>query len=447
MKKVALLLAVVMLMSIVSVPGMGETAQVTVKATVKPIIEVDGLQFKDLNNNGSLDVYEDWRADIEDRVTNLMEQMTLDEKVALLFHTNTGGQYSPPYPRTDDFINGQSETVDINGTSYMPMWYSINVLGCTTYLDNNTGVPQEQAAFHNTVQEIAEGARLGVPVTFTCDREYNTWGSMVDMAHSAFGVAHDKELLSKLVSIYAKEMRAIGFHVVLHSYGVEIGSWYGEEPEYLADMTAAETIAIENQNLAACTKHFIARGGRSSYDFARSLGDMWESYMVPWKAVVDAGTSWVMTNNGAGLSHTVNTDYDAPTIAYLRNELGFDGVVCTDWGSIGGYFPASGVTVDGVDLSMQNLGELYTLLLSNGVDLFGNEAAVKGTEIIENPWNGGKLVNFPDILTAAVEDGICSIELVDRAAKRILRSKFDLGLFENPYSDIQQVLELACSAE
>lgn len=84
------------------------------------IIEVDGFKFKDLNNNGSLDVYEDWRADVEDRITDLLSQMTLDEKVALLFHTNTGGQFSPPYPITEEFITSRDELIEINGKSTCP---------------------------------------------------------------------------------------------------------------------------------------------------------------------------------------------------------------------------------------------------------------------------------------------------------------------------------------
>lgn len=411
------------------------------------IIEVDGFKFKDLNNNGSLDVYEDWRADVEDRITDLLSQMTLDEKVALLFHTNTGGQFSPPYPITEEFITSRDELIEINGKKYMPMWYAINVLGCTHYLDNISGAPQEQATIRNIFQGYAEQTRLGVPITFSSDREYNTWGSMVDMAHYAFGTAGDKELLEELVSIYAKEMRAMGFHVLLHSYGVEIGSWYGDNPNYIAEMAAAETEAIEQQGIAACTKHFIARGGRSTFADARSVAQLYENWMVPWQAVIDAGTSWIMTNTGNGLTNTVMVDYDRPTMEYLRETLGFDGVVVTDWGSVNGYKTRTGVTVDGVDLETLTLAERYVMLLENGVDQFGTEAAIKGTIIPEECWNGSKMVGFPDVLTQAVKDGLCNEELINTSARRILRTKFNYGLFENPYTDPQEVLEMVASDE
>ena len=68
--------------------------QPEIGATLKEIIEVDGLYFKDLNANGELDPYEDWRLDTEDRITDLYNQMTLDEKVALLYHPNTCGDPS-----------------------------------------------------------------------------------------------------------------------------------------------------------------------------------------------------------------------------------------------------------------------------------------------------------------------------------------------------------------
>lgn len=182
MRKLSLFLAIMMVWTVAfSGLASAETAaaetQVKLVATVKNIIEVDGLQFKDLNGNGQLDVYEDWRADIEDRVTDLMSQMTLKEKTMLLYHIctcsdNTGVDFSNP-----DTLYLQEGTYD---GSHYSMWYHINVFGITHYLDNSNGTPDEQVYAHNEMQSMAEATRLGIPVTFSSDREYNAWGGYID---------------------------------------------------------------------------------------------------------------------------------------------------------------------------------------------------------------------------------------------------------------------------
>ena len=92
-KRISLLLAVLVLLSVIGLPTLAsaEHVQPELNARVKKMIEVDGYQFKDLNGNGALDVYEDWRADIEDRITDLYSQMTLKEKAAMFIHPNTCG--------------------------------------------------------------------------------------------------------------------------------------------------------------------------------------------------------------------------------------------------------------------------------------------------------------------------------------------------------------------
>ena len=100
MRKLAWLLALMLALTSLSVPALA-AEQPEIVATVKNVITVDGLQFKDLNGNGKLDVYEDWRADTEDRITDLLSQMTLKEKTMLLYHIctcsdNSGVDFSNP---------------------------------------------------------------------------------------------------------------------------------------------------------------------------------------------------------------------------------------------------------------------------------------------------------------------------------------------------------------
>ena len=206
-----------------------EVVQADIEARGKEIIEVDGLQFKDLNSNGTLDIYEDWRQDTEDRITDLLSQMTLEEKVGLLFHCMTAGQFSPTYPMDDQFLYEQNcpfeaDILDGRYTEGYSVWYYVNEYNITHFLDDATGTPQELSEYHNKAQQIAEESRLGIPITFSANREYNAWGSYIDMPHTAFGTTNDLELSKQLWEIYSQEMKAIGYHLTLNPYGVELGS-------------------------------------------------------------------------------------------------------------------------------------------------------------------------------------------------------------------------------
>lgn len=460
MKKFSLLLAIVMLFSTVAMPSLAEETyvipnpeiiwvegtdtQAALSSTTKNIIEVDGLKFRDLNGNGSLDVYEDWRADIEDRITDLLSQLTLDEEVGLLMHANSGGTFSPLYPKTEAWMYSHEAEIEVNGTKYVPMWYLITEDHVNHYLDNNAGTPQEQTIYHNALQQIGEETRLGIPVTFSCDREWNTWGSMINMPYAAFGYAHDKELLVELVTMYAKEMKAIGYQMVLHPYGVELGGWYGEDPTLVSDMIAAEVKAIEEAGVDTCTKHYIARGGRTSFEAARSEAQLVDNWMVPWKAAIEAGTDFIMINEGAGLSNDVWVQFDKASMDYLRNDLGYEGVIMSDWPIILGGVNR-GTVGGGKDISYMSVGELYTMMLEYGMDQFGEDSIGRGLDT-SIPTNDASC-NWPDTLIECVENGTCDVELIHTAARRILRAKFKCGLFENPYCDVDAALELIASDE
>lgn len=484
MKKLSLMLAVVMLMTCVSgavaeqqhfnaatttaltdpttfnkpyavneviVEADETTGQVRLEARTKEIIEVDGLKFKDLNGNGQLDIYEDWRQDIDARVNDLLSQMTIDEEIGLLWHASTGGTFTSMYPYTEDWLYSNEPTyTDQDGNCYVPMYHSIISDNVTTYLHNVNGTPDTLIYENNAFQEIAESARLGVPVVLSCDRSYNTWAGMVNMPNYAFGIAHDEELLYDMVAQYAAEERAIGFHVPFHSYGVEIGSWYGDDVNYIARMVGIETKAYQENGVNACTKHFMARGGRSSYAGAKSAANLLDSWLVGWKsAVIDNGSGWVMLNNGH-LLNDCNVCYDSESMAILREQVGYDGCVVTDWPMWMQSPSASGTTPEGVDLSQCSVGELYAIILNADVDQVGcffmvePDVTTEYEDIIAR-YPGMMQPMWPETIKEQMEAGNLTQETVDKHARRVLRNKFELGLFEDPYSDLGEALELAAS--
>lgn len=427
------------------------TGQPRLEARTKSIIEADGLKFKDLNGNGQLDVYEDWRQDVDARVDDLLSQMTLDEEIGLLWHASTGGTFTSMYPYTEDWLYSNEPTyTDQDGNCYVPMYHSIISDNVTTYLHNVNGTPDTLIYENNAFQEIAESARLGVPVVLSCDRSYNTWAGMVNMPNYAFGIAHDEELLYDMVAQYAKEERAIGFHVPFHSYGVEIGSWYGDDVNYIAKMVGTETKAYQENGVNACTKHFVARGGRSSYAGAKSPANLVDSWLVGWKsAVIDNGSGWVMLNNGK-MMNDCNVCYDSESMAVLRQTLGYDGCVVTDWPMWMQSPSASGVTPEGLDLSTASVGELYATIFNADVDQVGcffmvePDVTTEYEDIIAH-YPGMMQPMWPETIKEQMESGNLTQETIDRHAKRVLRNKFELGLFEDPYANLEEALELCAS--
>ncbi len=415
------------------------------------ILDVDGLKFKDLNKNGQLDKYEDWRVDIEDRITDLYSQLNVAEKAALFIHVNTCGN-----PAGVDFadernmwemncpfdVPAEGEVVEgpVTGGSYS-MWYYINEYNITHFLSNDNGDAVMQTSFHNDMQQIGEETRLGMPITISNDRQYNAWGGMVDTAHDAFGTANDVELGKKLWEQYSKESRAVGIHVVLHPYGQEIGSWNGEDPLYAGTMAKAEIEAIQVEDgVYACAKHFIARGGDAAYSDAASDAKTVDNWMTAWKLALESNPKWLMTNGySTGLYDGVHVDFDKKTMSYLRDTLGYDGVVLSDWGAQGAD-NAGGITEDGLDLLTLTIPERYAYTINLGLDQIGAPAAGRD---VDNPGFTADV----GAVQIAIETGLITEARVEETARRVLRTKFEMGLFENPYCDPAEALKIAASPE
>ncbi len=388
---------------------------------VTPILEVDGLKFKDMNKNGTLDVYEDWRVDTDARIADLIAQMTPEEEVGLLFCVNT-------------------QLVD---AVKMVQEYAL-----TCQLFNLNGTPETITNTLNNLQAAAEAERLAVPMVITSDREYNAFGGYIDKAHDAFGTANDPDLAYELACYYGKAMRAVGIHVTFEPYANEIGAQYGENPEYIASIVHEEIRGLEENGLASCTKHWIGRGGDSSFGKARSVAQNFDNWMVGWTAALSAGSEWVMTNcGGTGISNTVDVKWDKATMSYLRDTLGFEGVVVSDWWALGGgpNNPGrmTGITSEGVDLGQQTIGWLYNDALENGTDMFGSGSMIRDY----SDWESSPSSNYPQAIIDGLTTGEVEKANVDQAATRILRFKFNKGLFENPYCDVDAAVELCASAE
>ena len=481
MKKTALLMALIMLFSCMSLQAFAEESVIKESASGFYYIEangdqprlsaasrekffqVDGLWFKDMNGNSTLDVYEDWRQDTEARVSDLLSKMTLQQKAGSLIFSGIAGKNgivvtdlsgdlsSGSGVNQVSYIGVDSEAmkshevvINVNDVNYCPMPFQVQDMYVTTYIAALTGTPKDQLDLLNAIQKLGEDTELGIPIVFSGDRTYNTWGGMIDAAHYALSISHDEELVYNLLSEYAKESVAIGYHQVFHGYGNEIGSWYGDNPSYIAKMSAIETRAYEDNGFNSHSKHFIARGGRNAYVNAKSPADLIDSWKIGWKAVVDAGTQWIMTNNNVGVTPGLQGYMDKETYKILREELGYDGIVCLDWPlDIDRMMGLTGITTDGIDVSTLSAEERYALILNVGVDMFSACGVIPGTDTTVYP-SSGLFRALPDLIVNAQEHGL--IDNLDQHVARVLRNKFSLGIFENPYRDWEEALALISPA-
>ena len=395
---------------------------------VTPILDIDGLQFKDMNKNGELDVYEDWREDTETRVWDLIGQLTPEEEAGLHFC----GQPEPIY--------NARPTIE----SYYLYCILFNLNGSPVTVVNNL----------NQVQVVSEEQRLGIPMTFASDREFNAFGGYIDKAHEAFGSANDPDLAYQLGYIYGQSMVAVGIHVTFEPFANEIGAQYGENPEHIASIVSAEIKGLEDAGFASCTKHWVARGGDSSFADARSLAQNIDNWMVGWKAaLIDGGAEWVMTNcAGKGFSNTTDPKWDSETMGYLRNELGFNGVVVTDWWPLNATTNEDEITLEGVKLADQTIEWLYARAIELGTDVFGTRGfddAQSTDDLVARGLSRGN--NHPFLLANAFTGGTMeemgNVDAYHESTARVLRFKFNKGLFENPYRVPEEALAIVASPE
>lgn len=412
--------------NIISKTTKAENIQPEITAEVAKIIKVDNHKFKDLNKNGTLDTYEDWRQPVEMRIDDLLSRMTLPEKIGQMFHPR---MYTPESGKIDDTV------VIYKKELYSPAMANrmILQLHITHFLNNGYSSPSKMAIWTNHIQKIAEGARLGIPVIFFGDPR---WEPVLPIGLAA---TRDADLVERFGRASAQRYRAIGFHEGHKLYlGVateprwgRLSSTLGEDATLCAELVNAYIKGCQGDELGKDSMIFFAvifpGGGpqKDGMDPHREKGkDMiypgnnLDYHLIPWKSAINRGIWKVMPyygiprcldNVGANYSHAIIT-------GLLRKKLGYDRLICTDWGMFKrpwGLKEKLGHT--------PSRKEMTTLLLKAGVDQIG-------------VWTN-KNVDQIDTCLELVNEGIISKQQIDDSIRRIMINKFKLGLFENPYVD------------
>lgn len=438
--------------------------QPTLEARKVQIIEKDGYQFKDLNKNGELDAYEDWRLPMQDRINDLVSQMTLEEKIGLMFHPNIAvpadGKvvYDAQAALSQEAYAGPIGPGGNNqgamGQGQMRVGADVKTFieqrHFRSILNNGIAEPKLFAQWSNTMQEYAEASRLGIPIMFSSDPRHGaTLGAHVSgkqyfsqwpSKEGQVGItaARDRDIVEKFGEAVAEEYRAVGLHMIL---GPQIDvitepRWsrnmgcFSEDADLTIEMMEAFMEGAQGDNVGpdkvlVHLKHWPGanphEGGKGN--FTVYPGNNVDYHLKPFKAGIAKGALAIMGYYSGTYVDTLNVNYSPYwSTKVLYDQLGFKGSICTDWGVVGRTGPLNPRLA-----GKTTLKDNMEMVINAGVDQMGSETETQ-------------------LVVELVKEGRVSEERINQAASRILQWHFILGLFEDPYVDPDKAAQV-CQRE
>ena len=460
--------------------GTPAVAQPTLVARAKAILTVDGKQFKDLNGNGKLDAYEDWRLPVDDRINDLVSQMSDAEKVGMMMiNDNNAGCGGTVTPTAIDYINNQKMTRFIlrstaGGTADACDGSVIPGRG------GYTVTPQQLAAYTNAVQEVAESTHLGIPLVFkdnarnhveTDPRQgigagagaFTQFPKEAGLAAAALGeqflkegkaTTGDMSVMKTFTDVMGAEYNAVGLRA-MYGYMADLLTeprWYRAHEVFTEDAdlnanimkslveglqgtTVKDGTSVSPTTKVALTmKHFPGGGPQElgmdpHYSFGKyqQYSNNFAYHMKPFVAGINAGVSAIMPYYGVPMSGRDANNNPIPLTAdgvtYPLTGFAFSKSIVTDLlrGKLGfkGYVNSdTGIINDRAwGMEDKSVPERVAAAINGGTDTLSGFATNK---------------TIKDLL----DQGLITKDRVNEAAKRLLKEQFQLGLFENPYVNV-----------
>ncbi|MBW5248369.1 glycoside hydrolase family 3 C-terminal domain-containing protein [Streptomyces sp. P01-B04] len=397
--------------------------------------------------------YQDPALTPDERTEDLLARMTLEEKAGQLFHTMlTMNADGTPVEAGDPAMVPMS-TTDLLEKKNLSHF---NLLG-------SYGV-REMALWQNALQERAAATRLGVPVTLSTDpRNAFTDNPGAALNAGAFsqwpepiglGAIGDAELVHRFADTIRREYLAVGFRVALHPQ-IDLATdprWsrqngtFGNDARLTGELAAAYIRGLQGdtlgtQSVATMVKHFPGGGPQKDGEdphFPHGKeqvypGGMRDYHLAPFKAAIAAGASQMMPYYG----QPTGTDWEEVAFGFnkdvltglLRDELGFTGIVCTDWGLL---------------TDAEIFGETHVARAWGVEHLTPAERAAKSLDAGADQFGGEQC---PELIVELVRSGRITEARIDTSVRRLLREKFVLGLFDNPYVDVDAAERIVGNAE
>jgi len=368
----------------------GESGSPWLVSKSVPVLRIDGLRFKDLNKNGTVDPYEDWRLSAEERTEDLLSRMTVEEKAAQMIHLTLVQAREPWFK-------------DLN----------VGFALAYTYLAEG---PAEAAISANEIQAWSEASRLGIPVILSMDSVMGaSWvrGATVFPDQIGLAATQDAGLVKRLAEMQREEMKAVGVRmsfspiadIATEPRWGRVQECFGEDPDVAARMVAAAIEGLQAgdeltpDSVIACVKHFPGSGPqKDGVDGSPLLFDD-ESlpiHLSVFETAIEAGAGAIMPYGYSkvpflGGDAAIRNAHESEVVMteLLRGKMGYEGIIQTDWG-------------------MKHV-----------------DSALAGADIL-----GGAGQREITRLSAQVP-----VEEINDRVRRILQAKFALGVFENPYVD------------
>ncbi|MDB4584308.1 glycoside hydrolase family 3 C-terminal domain-containing protein [Draconibacterium sp.] len=497
MKKLISLLVItlIILIEIVSCSTEAKKPQPELGFRTVTIIEENGLKFKDLNKNSELDKYEDWRLSADERSEDLLSKMSLEEKAGFMLinslnmvgtraaeasegklkasdlSENGGGGFgggggsgrdrqqdsadstmrNNPNRTRQDGARGGTENRD--GAFIANM----NRSGGTTdrvkkyhnrhFILRSNESANVTAEWANKLQELCENEPLGIPAIIASNpRNHITTNPSLGTSvgttvftswpgELGLSAMRDLSLVREFADDSRQEWAAVGLRKG-YMYMADLATeprWsrtngtFGENSEWVANMMREIVLGFQGEKLhsksvALTTKHFPGGGSGkdgqdSHFEWGKAEvypGGMFDNNLIPFQAAIDAGTSSIMPY----YSLPEGTKYEEVGFAFnkgvitdvLRTKMGFKGIINSDTGPLTRQ-------VWGVENLTKE--ERYKKSIEAGVNLFSGESD-------------------PEMLIEVIKSGMVDMALIDSSVVRLLKEKFELGLFENPYVDLKK---------
>ena len=463
--------------SVVTVPAAAEQPTLTVRT--KSLLTIDSKQFKDLNANGKLDKYEDWRLSVDERISDLVSQMTAEEKVGMMMiNDNNAGCAGAVTATSADYINTQKMTRFILRSTA-----AATSSPCDGSFTPGRGgyvvTPQQLAAYTNALQEMAESTRLGIPLVFkdnarnhveTDPRQgigagagaFTQFPKEAGLAAAALGEQFLKEgkattgdmaVIKTFTGVMGQEYNAVGLRAA-YTYMADLLTeprWYRAHEVFTEDADLNANImkslvqglqgsiikdgtSVNASTAVALTmKHFPGGGPQElgmdpHYSFGKfqQYDGNFAYHLKPFIAAIDAGVSSIMPYYGVPMSGRdagkapIPMTYDGVT--YPLTGFAFSKSIVTDLlrTKLGfkGYVNSDTGIINSMAWGLEDktVPERVAAAINGGTDTLSGFATNKTVK---------------DLLDAK----LITEERVNQAAKSLLKEQFQLGLFENPYVD------------
>jgi len=412
--------------------------------------------FRDLNHNGQLDPYEDRHLTPEARADDLVKRMTLEEKAGAMMHDTLPGL-------------GAATGASAQGYDFKAIEQTITTKHVNSFITRLALPPSQIAEQNNTLQQIAQRTRLGIPVTISTDPRSHFQFVLGATSNGAgfsqwpetlgFAAIGDKDLVRRFGDIVRQEYRAVGIHMALSPQAdlateprwARTTGTFGSRVSTVSDLAGAYVEGFQHgkdgvsaDGVATVVKHWVGYGaqpngfdGHNYYGrFAKLTNASFAPHVAAFQGALDAHAAGVMpaypilqgvTVNGKPLEAVAPGYNKQLLIELLRGQHQYGGLILSDWA----------ITRDCDESCMAPTGTNKqpprAIATPWGVEKLGRaERFAKGVEAGLDQFGG---TGESEFLLDAVKRGLVSEARLDESVRRVMVLKFRLGLFDNPFVD------------